>query len=183
MKKNIQEDINRNLEIMGVSLIKEQEQEEDLVTLLGDTTITRDGDYFQVTYDPPGSGNRVDQCFQLWLVKVGNMDSSYAKIHKNGKWYLDFCIPTGKGTMVKAYLDGDLQWLENLGIDIQPFVEPKGVDVEHDSGGCSWKNDELEIIIDPLEMNWVASEFKEFLNGERDLDFGNDDIKLKSYKC
>ena len=179
MKESIKEEIDRNKSLMGII----SEQDMDIEGLLSDTTLTKNGNSFQIEYDSDAAGDQVFSCFKLWLTKVGEMDCSYAKI-TNGKWYLDFCIPTGKGNLVKAYLNGNLQFLENLGVNIKPFKEPRGVDVTHDSGGCSWTSDELELIIDPIKMGWDPKEYFNFVRyGEGDLFKSQNDIKLTKQNC
>ena len=170
MKSNLKEQINRSLELMDVSVILEQE-EPTLDTLLGDTTISKKGSKVSIEY----GGNR--QCFKLWVSKgVGVMDVKYAAKKDNGVWDIDFCIPSGYGTVVKAAM---------------PLITrslPDGVTASHKSSGCpksGFMNDEdmLDLRIDPIEMGWDAKEFEEFLKGKRTLDFNSDDAKLKGYTC
>lgn len=170
MKERLKEEISRSLEIMGISIIKEQE-EPTLNELLSDTTISRRGSKVSIEY----GGNR--QCFKLWISKgVGVMDVKYAKKKSNGIWDIDFCIPRGYGNVVNAA----------MGLIKRSL--PDGVTADHVSNGCEkagWMNDEdmLDLRIDPIEMGWNAEEFKEFLEGKRTLDFGSKDAELRGYSC
>ena len=170
MKNNLKEQINRSLELMDVSVILEQE-EPTLDVLLSDTTVSKKGSKVSIEYE----GNR--QCFKLWVSKgVGTMDCKYAAKKSNGVWDIDFCIPRGYGTVVKAAM---------------PLITrslPDGVTASHKSSGCEksgFMNDEdmLDLRIDPIKMGWNAAEFQDFLEGNRTLDFGSDDAELVAYNC
>ena len=174
MKKNLKEQIDRGLELMDVwshpfsHILKEQSP--DLNTLLSDTTITTRGDKMSIEY----GGNR--QCFKLWVTKVGTMDVKYATKKSNGVWDIDFCIPLGKGTVIK------------LAMGLINSSLPRGVTASHKSSGCEksgFMNDQdmLDLRIDPNKMGWDAEEFEQFLIGNKVLDFNSNDAELKAYSC